>query len=72
MENQHKKSPPYFGGVLVLIVLAIFTGGEYILSTSADNPPLAPLAVIALVKAAIIVNYYMHISRMWSTEEDSH
>lgn len=64
-ENKEKKAPPYFIGFAVLIVLAVLTGIEYVLGT-ADDPITAILVVIALLKAAIIVNFYMHISKLWN------
>lgn len=63
--TNEKKAPPYFIGVAVLIALAVLTGIEYVLGT-ADNPSTALLVVIALIKAALIVNFYMHISKLWS------
>ena len=71
MQEEFKKSPPYFNGVIVLIVLGILTAIEYFIGVG-DSPSVAVLSVLALIKAAVIVNYYMHVSRMWSSEEDHH
>lgn len=69
---------PYMKSFLVLVVLAVLTGLEYIIGIAdADDLPVfsnntIPLAAVAVVKAGIIINYYMHISRIWSDEEDAH
>ena len=67
--KNEKKAPPYFIGFAVLVILAVLTGVEYFLGTR-DNPIEALLVVIALVKAALIVNFYMHISKLWSPGEE--
>ncbi len=55
-------------GVLVFIVLAVLTAGEFLI---ARVSPLwwAPLLFIALVKAFFIVRDYMHISRVFAGDE---
>lgn len=68
MDENFKKSPPYFLGLAVLIVLGILTAIEYWVGTH-DSPSLAVLVVVALIKAALIVNYYMHISHLWRSED---
>lgn len=68
-DHKEKKAPPYFIGFAVLVVLAVLTGIEYILGTQ-DDPMVALLVVIALVKAALIVNFYMHISKLWNPGEE--
>ncbi len=75
-DSQSMLPLPYLRSILVLVALGVLTGLEYWLATTDDLPvfssALAPLAVIAVIKAGLIVNYYMHISRIWSTEEDAH
>lgn len=68
MDQEFRKSPPYFKGIMVLIVLGILTGVEYYFGTQ-DSPSVILLSVIALIKAAFIVYFYMNISRLWSTED---
>lgn len=67
---------PYVCSVAVLVALGVLTGLEYIVGTADELPifssNLAPLIVIAVLKAGLIINYYMHISRIWSSEEDAH
>ena len=52
-------------GVIVFIVLAVLTVVEYVVGV---NSGTALLLVLALVKAGIVVNYYMHIRRLSSSE----
>lgn len=66
---EDKKRIPYFNGIAVLVVLGILTAVEYIIGTS-DSPSVAVLAVLAIVKAAVIINWYMHLGRVWDTEGD--
>ena len=69
---------PYMKSFLVLVALGVLTGLEYIIGTAdaSDIPVfsnnLIPLAAMAVIKAGIIINYYMHISRIWGDEEDAH
>lgn len=72
-EGQGAESP-YFRSIAVFIFLAVATGIEYIIGTADDLPLFSsnviPLVIIAVLKAGAIINYYMHISRIWSAEED--
>lgn len=63
-----KKQQAYRIGVVVLILLAVMTVGEYFIGAVA---PVwwAPLLAIALLKAYFIVRDYMHISRLFAGEE---
>lgn len=67
------KNAEYFQGIAVLVLLAILTGVEYVVGTADDLPlfssSIIPLTLLALIKAGVIVNYYMHISHMWNPEE---
>ncbi|MCA9966684.1 MAG: cytochrome C oxidase subunit IV family protein [Anaerolineales bacterium] len=56
-------------GYTVFIALAILTIGEYIVA-QASIPLTVPLFIIALIKAALIVNFFMHVYRLW--REESH
>lgn len=53
-------------GVIVLIVLAVLTLIEYVIGVYL---PLAwLLLLIALVKTWIVVQYFMHVSRVFSSD----
>ncbi len=66
----------YALSVAIAVALFALTFLEYFIATADELPifssTLIPLVVIALVKAALIVNYYMHITRIWSIDEDGH
>ena len=64
--NDSKKSVAFRQGIIVLVVLAVLTGAEYWVSIA--FPSGVFLAIIAVIKAAIIIQYFMHISRLWSEE----
>lgn len=51
------------------MILAVFTIVEYILATQANVPLL--LVLIAVIKAAIVLQYFMHLPRVFS-EEGNH
>ena len=50
------------GGFLALLTLV-----EYIVAVQMSNN-FVPLAVMALVKAALIVYFFMHVYRLWRKE----
>lgn len=63
-----KKKEAYRLIFVIFLVLAVFTGIEYVVSQTLDSIIL--LFLIALVKAGLIVNYFMHVYRLW--REESH
>jgi len=54
-------------GWVVGVILAILTIGEYFIAVEIHEN-FIPLVVIALVKAVLIVWYFMHVYRIWGTE----
>ncbi|MBK7217789.1 MAG: hypothetical protein IPH95_12210 [Candidatus Promineofilum sp.] len=68
MELENKKAAAYRLGLITLIILAVMTVAEYFVSIYTGS--LILLMIIALLKAAIIVNNFMHITRLW--REESH
>lgn len=54
-------------GLLIIIILAVLTAVEFGASVGLPNPNLL-LAVIALVKAGLIVHYFMHVTQLWRKE----
>lgn len=64
-----KKKEAYRQIFMIFLILAVFTGVEYGISQM-ENPSTILLFLIALVKASLIVNYFMHIYRLW--REESH
>lgn len=63
-----KRAAAYRLGITTLIILAVLTIAEYFVSVYLGSTVL--LLIIALIKAAIIVQNFMHISRLW--REESH
>lgn len=57
-------------GVLIFIYLAILTALEFYVAVSVVSVPL--LVLIALVKAGLVMYYYMHIYRLYQSGEAEH
>ena len=68
MELNDRKAAAYRMGLVTLIILAVMTVAEYFVSIYTGS--LILLMIIAVIKAAIIVNNFMHITRLW--REESH
>ena len=66
-----KKKQAYSVGVTILILLAVMTIGEYFVGSIA-SAWWAPLLGIALLKAFFIVRDYMHLGRVFASDEESH
>src|SRR5215207_11128500 len=61
LHTQEKKS--MLGqGILIFVYLAVLTGLEFFIAISFNSVPL--LVVVALVKAALVVYYYMHVYKL--------
>lgn len=69
MELNDRKAAAYRLGLITLIILAVMTVAEYFVSIYTGS--LILLMIIALIKAAIIVNNFMHITRLWREESHS-
>jgi cytochrome c oxidase subunit IV len=67
--KQNGKSELFRLGWTVLILLAALTVGEYFIGSIAVGW-IAPLFLIALIKAGLIVRDYMHISRLFTGDEE--
>jgi cytochrome c oxidase subunit 4 len=55
-------------GVIVLIVLAALTGIEYVVAVS--GVPTIFLWILAILKAAIVLQFFMHVGRVFGSEEE--
>ena len=62
-----KKAAAYRKGAITLAILAVLTLVEYLLAVGLESSTV-PLIIIAIIKVAIIVQSFMHISRLWSEE----
>lgn len=65
--NKDRKSTEYLQGIITFVVLAALTAGEFWVS-SVTNGSVVFLLIIGVIKAAIILQYFMHISHLWSEE----
>ncbi|MCA9961189.1 MAG: hypothetical protein R3E31_08425 [Chloroflexota bacterium] len=66
--NAEKKAAAYRLGVTTLIILAVLTAVEYAVGVTINSAVL--MFIIGLIKAAVIVQNFMHIARLW--REESH
>ncbi|MFC2025681.1 cytochrome C oxidase subunit IV family protein [Chloroflexota bacterium] len=66
---EEKKKKAYRVGVTVMILLAVLTIGEYFIGSIAIGW-WAPLIVIAMIKAFFVIRDYMHISRLFNSEDE--
>lgn len=68
LEGRRKeKSAAYRRGFLVFVALAALTALEFWVATAAGGS-VAFLFITALVKAGLIIQYYMHLEGVWSEE----
>ena len=56
-------------GLIVIAALAILTALEFWVAVSMTTALFITLVVIAIVKTALIVEYFMHFSHIWKTED---
>ena len=64
------KKAAYRQILIVFIVLVVLTAVEFFVALNLDNPTVL-LFIIALVKAGLVVQFFMHIYRLWRGEEHS-
>jgi cytochrome c oxidase subunit 4 len=60
------KSADYRRIYIIFFVLAVLTIAEYFVSTQLGSTIF--LVLIALAKAALIVQFFMHVYRLWREE----
>jgi len=65
-----KKSAAFRLSVIVALVLAVLTVVEYY--AALNFPSTVALFLLALFKAVAVLNYFMHVSRLWKQEEEGH
>lgn len=63
-------SPALRRGVIVLIALAVLTAIEFFLAIA--ELPAFFLIVIALMKAAAVLWYFMHVGKVLGIEQEDH
>ena len=67
--NNEKKAAAYRLGLITLTVLFVLTVVEYWIGVNVESR-LVWMFIIALLKAGIIVQNFMHVYRLW--REESH
>lgn len=60
--HTHDKKSMLSQGILIFIYLAVLTGLEFFVAISFNSVPL--LIVVALIKAVLVVYYYMHVYQL--------
>ena len=61
-----RRSAAYRQGALVLLGLAVLTILEYLVAVYV--PSVVIILILNLAKAGLILQYFMHVSRLWSEE----
>jgi len=71
MTHTHEKSFLLSQGMFIFVYLAVLTGLEFFVAISFNSVPL--LVVVALVKSALVVYYYMHVYKLnLESESEEH
>lgn len=65
-----KKAAAYRLGLITLVVLFVLTVIEYWIGVNVESR-LVWIFIIALLKAAVIVQNFMHVYRLWNEESHS-
>lgn len=68
--EENKKKADYSVNILVLIILATLTVGEFYLGVISTTNIAGVMLGIGLLKAFFIVKDYMNIGRLFSNSED--
>jgi hypothetical protein len=64
---EDEKTTAYELGGTVLLGLGVLTAAEFAFGVRASSIVL--LFIIAMIKGGMILNYFMHVTRLWSEEE---
>ncbi len=64
-----RKTAIYREGIIVVVILAILTLVEYFAAITPPFGSFAILMILALLKAILVVNFFMHIRSLWSEDE---
>ena len=62
MVHTHDNKSMLGQGILIFVYLAVLTGLEFFIAISFNSVPL--LLVVAIVKAVLVVYYYMHVYKL--------
>ena len=67
--TEEKKNEKLSYGLSIFILLAALTIGEFSIASVGRSLGVV-LMLVALLKASLVIRDYMHIGRLFSTEED--
>lgn len=67
---EQKKKSALQQGIMVFLGLAVLTAVEYGISLIEFST--IALFVVSLMKAGLIINYFMHLTSLWSQEGGKH
>ena len=67
MQIEEKRKAAYMTNNYVFLVLALLTIAEFFIASWSDGSA-ALLFIVAILKTALIANYFMHIYRVWREE----
>ncbi len=70
MSHTQDKSSAFAQGLLVFVYLAALTALEYFIAVTFNGVPI--LVLVAVVKAALVMYYYMHIYKLNEDGGDDH
>ena len=70
--NQPRQGERMRRGMVVIIALAILTVVEYAAAIWMDTGSNLVLVIIAVVKAWLILDYFMHLFNAWRNADDGH
>jgi cytochrome c oxidase subunit 4 len=63
----NRKAAAFRLSVIVAVVLAVLTVVEYYAALNFNSTVI--LFLLAMFKAVAVLNYFMHVSRLWKQEE---
>ncbi len=67
MAHIQEKSSMLSQGIFIFVYLAVLTGLEFFVAVAFDAVPI--LIVIAIVKAGLVLYYYMHVYKLNAENE---
>ena len=67
---KEKRTAAYRQGIIVFLALALLTAVEFAVGSMLEDAAVI-LIVIGLIKAGLIIQFFMHIYRLWREEDHS-
>jgi cytochrome c oxidase subunit 4 len=67
-KQKSKGMSPYVSGLIVAAVLAVLTIIEYYVGILYPYP--TPLFLLALLKAILVLYFFMHVYRLWRPDDE--